>query len=231
MTGTENVQRFHPNVKEVAQALIKRFDSPDLGNKRNPFNELLYIILSSKTPPDRYQEVYKALKRAYPRADDFIAADPAEVARVINRAGLQNRKAHAIVAIARKLQKEFGRVTLAPLKQMTDEEAERFLESLPEVSKKTARCVSMYALDRAVFPVDAHCFRISKRLGWVSTEMSLTPRAADELQQGVPERLRKDLHIGMVILGRNYCLVRGPKCEDCPLMQLCPTGSQPDKAS
>ena len=213
-----------PYVGEVAKTLVREYGHPRLGNKRNPFNELLYILLSSKTPPDRYQEVYRALRRTYGRADTLADARPKDVARVISHGGLQNRKARAIVAIAQRLRREFGRVTLAPLTQMTNQEAEAFLTSLPEVSKKTARCVLMYALDRPVFPVDTHCFRIAQRLGWVSQDTYLTDRRADELQEGVPERLRRDLHIGMVILGRRYCLPSGLRCSACPLIRLCPTG-------
>lgn len=200
---------------------MRRFGRPNLGNKKNPFNELLYIILSSKTPPDRYQEVYRALRCAYPRADDFVGADPQALAQIIKRAGLQNRKARAIVNITERLRQEFGRVTLAPLSNLSNREAECFLVSLPEVSKKTARCVLMYALNRAVFPVDAHCFRIAKRLGWVESSASLTDRLADELQWGIPAHLRKDLHVGMVVLGRRHCYPRTPRCTGCPTRGFC----------
>ena len=155
-----------PHVEQVARALVRAFGRPTLGNKKNPFNELLYVLLSSKTPPARYREAYCALRRAYRRADDLAMAEPSRVAGVICRAGLQNRKARAVVAIALRLRERFGRVTLAPLVHMTNEEAESLLTTLPEVSKKTARCVLMYALQRSVFPVDSHCFRISQRLGY-----------------------------------------------------------------
>lgn len=218
--------RPFPHVEEATEALVQRFGRPTLGNKRNPLNELLYILLSSKTPPDRYQDVYCALRRVYGRADSLADARPGDVAKVISHGGLQNRKARAIVSIAQRLRQEFGRVTLAPLARMTSEEAEGFLIALPEVSKKTARCVLMYALERPVFPVDAHCFRIARRLGWVSKGTYLTDHRADELQDGVPECLRRDLHVGMVLLGRHYCLPKNPRCRECPLLEFCPTGQR-----
>lgn len=210
-------------VEEVTRKLVERFGRRSLGNKRNPFNELLYILLSSKTPPERYQDVYYTLRRVYKRADDLAYAQPEEVARVISHGGLQNRKAHAIVAIAQQLKREFGRVTLAPLARMTSDEAEAFLTALPEVSKKTARCVLMYALDKEVFPVDTHCFRILQRLGWVPDRAYLTNSRAEEIQEAIPEPLRRDLHVGMVLLGRHYCLPKHPRCDECPIAQFCPT--------
>lgn len=212
-----------PHVEKVTETLVQRFGHPTLGNKKNPFSELLYILLSSKTPPDRYQEVYRTLRRVYKRAESLADARWEDVAKVISHGGLQNRKARAITFIARRLRQEFGRVTLAPLAKTTNDEAEDFLTSLPEVSKKTARCVLMYALGRPVFPVDGHCFRIAQRLGWVPKGVYLTDRRADELQDGVPERLRRDLHVGMVLLGRDFCLPKNPRCCECPLLRFCPT--------
>lgn len=218
-----------PRVRDVTEILVQRFGRPTLGNKRNPFNELLFIILSSKTPPDRYQEIYRALRRAFRRAEDLAFATPEDIAAVISQGGLQNRKARAIVSIAQRLRNEFGRVTLAPLARMTNEDAERFLVALPEVSKKTARCVLMYALDRPVFPVDTHCFRIAQRLGWASEGVCLTGQVQDELQDGVPESLRRDLHVSMVVLGRRFCLPRNPRCFICPLLPFCPTGKSTEE--
>lgn len=217
-------QNIHHYVEKITEVLVQRYGRQDLGNKRNPFNELLFIILSSKTPPHRYQEVYRNLRSEFPKADGLTTVRWEQVAGAIGRAGLQNRKAKAIVAIARHLKREFGRVTLAPLSKMPDREAEDFLVSLPEVSKKTARCVLTYALKREVFPVDSHCFRTCHRLHWLKTDTQLTDRRADELQDGVPKHLRRDLHVGMVLLGRDHCTPRNPNCRECPILQFCPTG-------
>jgi endonuclease-3 len=222
---TDRDARFHLRVEDVTDTLVQRFGRPTLGNKRNPFNELLYIILSSRTPPSNYQATYRSLRRRFPRADDLAEANPDDVAEAIELGGLHNKKARAIVAIASELGRQFGRVTLAPLKRMETPEAERFLVSLPGVRTKTARCVLMYALDRPVFPVDRHCFRIAQRLQWAPQGVDLTKRRADDLQSGVPEPLRRDLHVGMVLLGRRYCLPRDPLCRECPLLQFCPTSA------
>lgn len=217
-------QMDHPNVNQITETLLQKFGRETLGNKQNPIDELIFIILSSKTPPDRYQEVFNAIRTAYPIFEDLVDTTWQDVAKVIKRAGLQNRKAKAIVSIARRLKREFGRVILDPISELSDNEAEKFLVSLPEVSRKTARCVLMYAFNRQLFPVDAHCFRISKRLGWSSKETQLTDLRAEEIQRGVPEHLRKDLHVGMVMLGRRYCIPTNPRCSECPILEFCPTG-------
>lgn len=219
-----HAQRYHQRVEQIAEVLVEAFGRPDLGNKRNPLNELLYIILSSRTPPDHYQETYRALRREFTTASSLAEANVDYIAQAIELGGLQNKKAHAITAIASELKQRFGRVTLAPLEGMETEEAERFLTSLPGVSTKTARCVLMYALDRPVFPVDRHCRRIAYRLGWISTEDDRRKSQADHLQEGIPPALRKDLHVSMVVLGRTHCFPRDPACAQCPIVEFCPRG-------
>lgn len=215
---------YHSYVEEIAIILAQELGRPTLGNKKNPFNELLYILLSSRTPPEVYQETYRSLRRKFKRADSIAEARPEYVATTIERGGLQNKKARTITKIASELKDKYGRVTLAPLKDMETEEAEEFLVSLPGVGIKTARCVLMYSLDRPVFPVDAHCYRIARRLKWAPQDAPLTKRLADEIQSGVPEHLRKDLHVGMVVLGRDYCSPRDPLHGQCPILEFCPTG-------
>lgn len=213
-----------PNVGAVARALAETYGRPTLGNKRNPLDELLFIILSSKTPPSRYRLTYSELKRKYPSANDLAAANPKAIATAIAVGGLAEKKASQITAIARRLRKTFGRVTLRPIAHMSDVEAEVFLDELPGIGKKMARCVLMYSLGRQVFPVDAHCFRICQRLGWVAQNSKLTDRVADELQSGIPRKLRHQLHVGMVMLGRELCTPARPCCPACPLLVYCPTG-------
>lgn len=219
---TEDGSRLHPHVREVAATLVDRFGRPTLGNKKNPFNELLYIILSSRTPPDSYQDTYRSLRRRFRTADSLAVASLEEVAEAIELGGLQMKKGRAISAIAVTLKGMFGHVTLAPLRRMETSEAEELLTSLPGVSMKTARCVLTYALGRPVFPVDVHCYRVSQRLGWAPSDGALTRRRADELQAGIPEELRRELHVGMVLLSRYYCRPRTPNCEVCPVTKLCP---------
>ena len=66
-----------------------------------------------------------------------------------------------------RLQADFERVTLSPLRKMDREPAERYLLGLPRVGVKTARCVLKYALGHQVMPLDRHCERVLRRLGFL----------------------------------------------------------------
>jgi endonuclease III len=86
---------FHPHVEEITEALVQHFGRPTLGNKKNPFNELLYIILSSRTPPDVYQETYRLLRRGFKTANSIAEARTEYVAATIEQGGYTTKK-HAL---------------------------------------------------------------------------------------------------------------------------------------
>jgi len=213
------------DARAIGRVLRRRYDERTLENKPNPFDELLYIILSSKTPPIRYRETYRTLRKRFPRVDALAHTTPLVIAKTVERGGLARRRGTQIVAIAKQLEERFGRVTLAPLGKMDNREAETLLTSLPGVGIKIARCVLLFALHRQVFPVDAHCFRVARRLGWVSAA-TLTPSVAEELQKHTPKGLRRSLHVSFVQLGREFCTPSAPKCRECPIVRFCDTGKR-----
>jgi endonuclease III len=220
----ENDSPYFPNVDEITSELVRAFGFPSLGNRTDPFEELLYIVLSSRTPPRNYTNTFESLKQRYPKYDVLAEASIDDVAKVIESGGLQQKKASYIVEFSAKIKDIFGSVTLEPLRKMSRDEIEKFLTSLPGISLKTARCVMVYSLDIPVFPVDVHCFRVSKRLGWLNNGEKLINRNANKLQESIPEKYRKYLHVGMIVLSRTYCTPKSPKCTSCPIVQYCPTG-------
>ncbi|MDP1593275.1 MAG: hypothetical protein Q8L80_03420 [Gallionella sp.] len=88
----------------------------------------------------------------------------------------------------------FGEPNLELLRSMSDQEAEDFLLALPGVGKKIARCVLMYSLGQQVFPVDTHCWRIARRLGWVRPITTLRERVRQR-QAGGNDASDADLRV------------------------------------
>ena len=138
---------------------------------------------------------------------------------MLKPAGLGGLKARQIVGIVQHLRGSFGRVTLAPLKRMTDLEAEAFLMSLPGVGAKVAKCVLMYSLGRQVLPVDAHVHRVATRLGFGTKKRPDTSQ--DLIEAAVPPDLRYGFHVNAVAHGRAACLPRQPRCDNCQVSEWC----------
>jgi endonuclease III len=215
----------HPlHVWNVAAALKACYQDFNHYNLKNPLDELLFIICSTKTGEASYRSTFRSLKQTSPTHLEIAEAPAAYIARPIVSGGLSNQKAKAIRELLDVIVAKFGKPTLNPLRRMSDQEAEDFLLSLPGVGKKVARCVLMYSLDRQVFPVDTHCWRITRRLGWVrptQKDKHCAPRDMDRLQSKIPPALRYSLHVNMISLGREICTPSSPHCDECPISALC----------
>lgn len=217
--------KYPPTVFEVAAALKNRYRDFNHYNLKNPLDELLFIICSTKTGEASYRSTYRSLKETFPTHLQIAEAPAEYIARPIVSGGLSNQKAKAIRDLFDVIMAKFGEPTLNPLRKMSDEEAEAFLLSLPGVGKKVARCVMMYSLRRQVFPVDTHCWRIARRLGWVrptQKDKHCAPRDMDRLQAKIPPELRYSLHVNMISLGREICTPTIPRCDECPITVFCP---------
>jgi endonuclease III len=194
-------------------------------NPRNPLADVVFLMLSVQTGKEKYEAAYAALRKAFPSFAKLKEAPRGRIAHLIKGSGLAHQKAARIKGLLQTVTRAFGKPTLAPLRKMTDEQCEAFLTALPGVGKKVARCVMMCALDRDVFPVDTHCWRVCGRLGWRPTRFrACTPAAMDFLQDSLPRSLRQSLHVNLLSLGREFCLPRRPRCSKCPLLSVCPTG-------
>jgi endonuclease III len=195
------------------------YDPLPLGNKRDPLNELIFILLTVQTQYG-VDETFEALKRRFPTWDAALRAREATLARILQPLGLSSQRSRRLRVILRRLRDDFGECTLEPLRAMDDVEAEGYLRSLPGVGPKVARCVLMYSLGRNLLPVDAHVYRVAQRIGLLEESVPYDA-AHDAIHEVVPPPHRYSLHVNLVRLGRDLCDARQPKCEACPLRERC----------
>lgn len=205
--------------------LESAYGSPEseLGNKRDPLDEAIYIILSFQTNLSRVKSTWSALRAAYPSWEAVERAPAPKIARVLREGGLHHQKARTIRRLLSAVRRVGGELALDLLRGMNDANAERFLRRLPGLSWKAARCVLLYSLRRDVFPVDGNTFRILKRSGVLAASAVYRQRKLhDALQASVPAARRRSLHVNLVVHGQRTCVPRSPRCPECRLLALCP---------
>lgn len=211
-------------VYEVQRALKTQYEDFNHNNPKTPLWNLVFVLLSVQTTKTNYERVYSQLRARYRTLSDLAEAEAEELVKLLRPAGLAEQKAKHLKGIFAQLKSEYGRPTLSPLRKMSDSAAERFLCSLPGVGIKVARCVMMSTLGREVFPVDTHCWRICRRLGWVRATAhgnAITARDMDRIQNRIPSEIRFSLHVNMISLGREYCISALPRCDLCPIVKYC----------
>jgi DNA (cytosine-5)-methyltransferase 1 len=222
-------------LRDVARILSILHRSPDLGNKADGVDELVYIILARKTREGAYQDSFERLKKAFRTWDDLLAARRSAVEKIVWSGGLSGKKTDSLFGALEALKKKFGRCTLEPARTWTDAELETFLCSLPEISLKSAYCIMMYAFKRQVLPVDTHVGRVLSRLG-IYAELGLDLGGLDHKQLQrvladlVPPNLRYSLHVNLIVHGREVCFAQKPACSRCELRNLCRTFRQAEVA-
>ena len=214
------------HLREVARILAVLYGSPDLGNKADPTDELVYILLARHTREGAYQRAFEELKRRFSTWDELLDSPRNEVERLVYSSGLSGKKTVALYAALGKLRETFGTCTLEPASEWSDEKLEAFLCELPEIQRKSAYCVMMYSFGRQVFPADTHVGRVLSRIG-PYRELGLSLEGLDhkklqrELAELMPPNLRYSLHVNLVEHGRAVCKSPRPLCERCELRNLC----------
>lgn len=218
-----------PGVAEGRERFARFFEELDalyppdrLGNKRNPLDELIFIMISRRATEAQYVPAYRALRREYPRWQMLVDASLGDVEEILRPVGLAKQRARAIVGSVRAIRADFGKASLSNLGRWSASRAYHYLMTLPGVNDKTAKCVLAYALDRDVLPIDSHTLRVSIRLG-LAPEFTSYHRAPKILDHVVPAPQRLRYHELCVQHGRALCTARAPSCSTCPLRAACPS--------
>lgn len=181
---------------------------------KNPYELLIAVILSAQATDVSVNKATPALFQAFPTPEALAKAPLEEIIPKIKTIGLYRNKAKNIKACAQQLIDHFeGQVP------QTREE----LVSLPGVGRKTANVVLGDAFGVPAIAVDTHVERVTKRLTICKLDASVQ-EVEQTLMKKVPENLWVKTHHTLIFFGRYHCTARSPRCEVCPLLDMCQDG-------
>ncbi len=224
MTETEH------RLLEVSKKLLERYQKHAPEQKQStedPIEGLIETILSQQNVGVVTHRMYLALKAAFPTWDDVLEAGQSSIQITLENAGggLASIKAKYIFRVLEKLQADRGNLSLDFCRKLSASKARAFLESLPGVGAKTASCVLMFDLGLAAMPVDTHLHRIAKRLEFVGADSSAVQTEAwFDAHLPCSWAKRYEFHVNGFQHGRETCRSLKPKCAECILLELCPSG-------
>jgi endonuclease-3 len=210
-------KKLKPAEQTRIAELFERFEAQE-GDPRteldyeSPFTLVVAVALSAQATD---VSVNKATDRLFKVADTpqkMLALGEEGLKPFISSIGLYNSKARNVIALSRILIEQYGGEV--PL------EREK-LQTLPGVGRKTASVVLNELRVEPAIAVDTHVFRVSHRLG---LSQGKTPDAVEaDLMAIMPERYLTRAHHWLILHGRYVCVARRPKCEQCPVADLCPS--------
>ena len=201
--------RIRPVIERLA---VAHADAQIALRFRNPLELLVSVMLSAQTTDVNVNRVTEKLFLKYRRPEDYLAVPQEELEQDIFQTGFFRQKAKALRGAMRILIEEHG----GEVPTGFDE-----LLRLPGVARKTANVVSAERGNAQGIVVDTHVRRLSQRLGLTKQEDPV--KIERDLVRLVPrDDWARFPHL-LIWHGRRVCDARRPRCEDCVLIDLCPS--------
>ena len=172
---------------------------------------MIAVRLSAQCTDARVNLVTPALFAAYPTLEAMAEAPIPEVERYIHACGFYRQKAKDIVLACQMLLKDYG--------GKVPDSMDKLLK-LPGVGRKTANLLlgDLYGVPGSVV-CDTHCIRICGRLGL--SKGKEPEKVEQQLRKILPPEKSSDFCHRIVLFGRDTCIARKPKCNECPLSPFC----------
>ncbi|MDX6479664.1 MAG: endonuclease [Gaiellaceae bacterium] len=202
-------ERIRPIVERLA---VEHDDATIALTFRNPLELLISVMLSAQTTDVNVNRVTEKLFVKYRRPEDYLAVPQEELELDVFATGFYRQKTKSIRGAMAVLLEEFD----GEVPSRMDE-----LLRLPGVARKTANVVAAELGEAQGVVVDTHVRRLSQRLGLTKQEDPV--KIERDLIRLVPrEDWGRFPHL-MIWHGRRVCDARRPRCEDCVLVDLCPS--------
>ncbi len=200
---------------EINDRLEKLYPSPKCGLdwENDPYKLLIMAILSAQCTDARVNIVSKTLFTRFPTPQHMADASLEEIQEEIHSVGLYRSKSKSLKECCRKLTSVYGGKVPMEMKELL---------TLRGVGRKVANLLRGDIYNLGGIVADTHCIRISGRLGLADGKDPLKTEKA--LEKLIPTEKQSDFCHRMVVFGREICISRSPKCEICPLKELCDYG-------
>ncbi|MCR5803993.1 MAG: endonuclease III [Clostridia bacterium] len=176
----------------------------------DPYFFLIRAILSAQCTDVRVNKTVIDLKKVADSSDAILKLGEERLSEIIKPCGLYKAKAKNIIKTTVIYNEKWNRT----IPQDIDE-----LVSCPGIGRKIGNLLlgELYGIPALV--VDTHFKRVAKRLGLTKSDDPATVEK-DVCKVSDPSMWIRMGHL-FVTFGRDICDARSPKCEICPLSDVC----------
>lgn len=178
---------------------------------KTPFQMVIAVMLSAQCTDERVNKTTPALFKRCKTIQDFADIDIKELEDIIHPCGFYKNKAKNIKLCAKQVIENFDGIVPDNMED---------LQSLAGVGRKSANVIMLEAFNNPQgIAVDTHAKRISNLIG-LSKE-SDPSKIEQDLLRFFPKEYLKDINHLFVWHGRNTCVARKPKCDNCSVKNYC----------
>ena len=178
----------------------------------DPWRLLVMARLSAQCTDARVNEVSVELFREFPDALSMARGDISRIEELVKSCGLYRMKAANIKDASAIVAEKYG----GELPRTMEE-----LLTLPGVGRKIANLLIGDVFGGDAVVCDTHCIRICGRLGMYPESEKSPEKIERILRELLPTGHGSDFCHRIVLFGREICTARSPRCETCPLSDLC----------
>ena len=213
MTQAQKKQRLSRIAEELEKIYPDAVCALEYGGE--PWRLLVMARLSAQCTDARVNLVCRDLFAAYPSVEAMADAPIEHLEELVRPCGLFRTKAKSIKEACAILRDQYDC-------RVPDQMEE--LLALPGVGRKIANLLLGDVYGKGGIVADTHCIRICGRFGMYPTDLKDPARVEKILTPLLPVEKQSDFCHRIVQFGRDTCSARAPKCDGCPLRDLCEAG-------
>ena len=217
----QDIPALSARALEVTQRLTEFYGELPFSNK-DPMSMFVDIILSHRTKDEQTAAAWNNLLKRFGSWEAVRDAPTREVQDTIANVNFPEVKAPRLQAIMRQITEERGNLNLDFLRNLPTEEGAAWLNRFEGVGPKTTACVLLFSCQKPILPVDTHVWRVSIRLGLIGKKVS-ADNAHALLQALLPQdaRIIYNFHKALLRHGQRICVFERPRCNKCPITDVC----------
>ena len=188
-----------------------------------PFEVIVGAVLTQNTNWKNVELAIENLREAEKLSLNAIHELPSgKLQQLIRPAGYYRVKSTRLKNVAKHIIERYGDVDA--MFEQDWQELRTDLLTINGVGPETADSILLYAGEQPTFVIDAYTARVAKRHGWTEIDANYdTLKAFFESQLQRDVGLFNEYHALIVQVGKDSCKP-SPKCEECPLQPMLPTG-------
>lgn len=196
---------------EICEILKQVFpEAPCQLNAETPFQLLVATRLSAQCTDARVNLVTPALFEKYPTENQLAEAELTDVEDIIHSCGFYHGKARDLIGMAKMVRDVYNGTLPDTIEELT---------KLPGVGRKTANLIVGDVYKKPAVVADTHVIRITNLLGL--TDSKDPQKVEMQLRKILPPEESNDFCHRIVLHGRQTCIARRPKCQECALNEIC----------
>ena len=199
---------------EIVEALKKVYPASEcaLEYEGEPWKLLVMGRLSAQCTDARVNIVCRELFQVFPTAKALADGELSEIERIVRPCGLYRTKAESIKAACKMLVEDYGGTIPADMDELL---------KFPGVGRKIANLLLGDIYKMPAIVADTHCIRICGRLGFYPETQKDPTKVEKTLVPIIEPSEQSDFCHRIVMFGREYCMARSPRCDECPISSLC----------